>query len=596
MLETVHEVWHNCHPHTGRKWWEKIRGRLMLARCDGFVYLLSAESIESEYCQKEYVLARESSKLIFVIKVRSNFDFPEYLLMDQVLDFSDGITSEAVALFLIRMCVAEAEQQNCTSRLVESGIGSPAYRMGKFLTRVKPIIMKISRFGAFGVIGLLKLWMSLGPMTIAPISEPALVLTVDTETQDATSETDDPEMFDMAPESAQKDDLAAEIPDEEKTGNAADELDITRIRHKIEELSIRWYERTEDPDISKVREAIDELLERLANSDEDQVKKAKRQKSAAMKLDKQLLHRPWQILASIKQAWKSLVLVLVTLTLVTAGLAWAGAFDGGPQEFIALPLKNTSQPPSAAECQAAGLSEISCIGVTQNDDWTPFVEEVNGVAMALVPAGCFQMGNESAIEDPVRRVCFLEPFWIDVFEVTNGQFADFGGFAGRTGKWTEPDRPRVGITWYEAAAFCELRGARLPTEAEWEYAARGPDALMYPWGNTFVEDNAVYGGNSGGQTWFVGSKPDGVSWTGAYDLSGNVWEWVNDWYASGYRTTLPDGVVNPQGPGSLISAGRVRRAGSWSSSDIKSLGAADRFGRYPRVTDNTYGFRCALSY
>lgn len=602
-LETIHEVWHHRYPHTGRNWWDQILGRMRLTWCDGFVYLLSSESIESEYCQKEYTIARNSSKLIFTIKVQSNFEVPEDLLKTQVLDFSAGITSEAVARLLIRMCVAENEQLRRTGRAAESGDGSSAHRKGKVpvlvTTKLEPIIKKFLRIGTFVILLGLKLWVSLAPVSPEPTPEPVWILTIDTEAQgveDATSETDDPGMFDTAPESAQEDDLAAEITDAEKTGNAADELDISQIRHKIEELSVRWYERTDDPAIIRVREALDELMERLAKPDEDQARKAKRQKSAAMLLDKQSTRHPLQMLSSVKLPWKLLALVTVIVTLGAAGLAWADVFDGSIQEFTAGTPTNTSQPSGAVDCQAAGLPETSCSGVTRNADWTPYIEEVNGVTMALVPAGCFQMGNESTISDPVRRVCFQEPFWIDVFEVTNGQFTAFLGEAGRAGKWTEPDRPREGITWYEAAAFCELRGARLPTEAEWEYAARGPDALVYPWGNTFVEDNAVYGGNSGSQTWFVGSKPGGVSWTGVYDLSGNVWEWVNDRYASGYRATLPDGVVNPQGPGSLISMGRVRRGGSWGSFDVNFLSAAHRFGRYPRITDNTYGFRCAFSY
>lgn len=164
--------------------------------------------------------------------------------------------------------------------------------------------------------------------------------------------------------------------------------------------------------------------------------------------------------------------------------------------------------------------DIAEAGVTRNSDWRPYLEEFSDVSMALVPAGCFQMGSTDGDSDerPVHEVCFEEPFWIDVYEVTNEQFGSTG--CGETS--SAPDQPRNCVNWFDATAHCESRGARLPTEAEWEYAARGPDGLVYPWGNEFVADFVVYKDNSGGRTWQVGSKPAGKSWAGVYDLSGNV--------------------------------------------------------------------------
>ncbi len=225
--------------------------------------------------------------------------------------------------------------------------------------------------------------------------------------------------------------------------------------------------------------------------------------------------------------------------------------------------------------------------VTRNADWEPVIAEHNGVPMALVPAGCFQMGSAEgdSDEEPVHEVCFEEPFWIDVYEVTNGQY-------GSSGYWSGDNLPREIVSWTDALAHCEARGARLPTEAEWEYAARGPDGLVYPWGNEFVAGNVVYSGNSGSRTWDVGSKPGGVSWVGAYDLSGNVWEWVNDWYDADYYETLPDGVVNPQGPDS--GQYRVVRGGSWLVSRADAR-ASCRVRDYPLIRYSVVGFRCALS-
>jgi len=246
-------------------------------------------------------------------------------------------------------------------------------------------------------------------------------------------------------------------------------------------------------------------------------------------------------------------------------------------------------PPAAAEA----VRVLAEAGVTRSADWEPYAETINGALMALVPAGCFQMGSQEGDSDelPVHEVCFEEPFWIDVYEVTNAQVEE--AVPGCIWLSSGDNQPRICISWTDSLAHCESRGARLPTEAEWEYAARGPDGLVYPWGDAFVADNVVYGGNVGGETALVGSKPGGVSWVGAYDLSGNVWEWVNDWYAPGYYGTLADGAINPQGPDT--GEYRVLRGGAWGDGSLGVRAA----GRNRNAPDNSYpggGFRCALSY
>lgn len=234
--------------------------------------------------------------------------------------------------------------------------------------------------------------------------------------------------------------------------------------------------------------------------------------------------------------------------------------------------------------------QLALAGVDANDDWVPYTRVFNDVEMALVPASCFTMGeiNRNINEQPEHTVCFEEPFWIDIFEVTNEQLGESTCLETSS----DPQQPRICVSWVEADAHCAARASRLPTEAEWEYAARGPDGLSYPWGEVFASENAVYQGNNRlGQPSIVGSRPGGASWVGALDMSGNVWEWVNDWYSRTYYDVSPE--VNPQGP--TAGEDKVVRGGSWDF-DEDNLRLTNRFWESPDSRFLNYGFRCAAPY
>lgn len=234
---------------------------------------------------------------------------------------------------------------------------------------------------------------------------------------------------------------------------------------------------------------------------------------------------------------------------------------------------------------------MALYGASSNAEWQPLVQEFDGVAMVLVPAGCFMMGSDDGEENeqPVHEVCIETPFWIDRYEVSNEQFDVFEGQAEQRSNLTAPELPREQIGWSEARDFCALRGARLPTEAEWEFAARGPDALIYPWGNTFEGANIVYGENSGGDTAPVTSRPGGVSWVGAYNMSGNVWEWTSSLYAP---YPYDDGDGRERDSVSRGDTRRVLRGGSVHYG-AEGLRATVREGLNPSTTT---GFRCARAY
>ncbi|MCB9436678.1 MAG: SUMF1/EgtB/PvdO family nonheme iron enzyme [Anaerolineales bacterium] len=256
--------------------------------------------------------------------------------------------------------------------------------------------------------------------------------------------------------------------------------------------------------------------------------------------------------------------------------------------------------------------------IAHNPDWTPYIHEFDGVEMVLVPAGCFVMGStdeqlDYAVstsrayvenEQPVAELCFEEPFWIDRYEVTNEQY---GSAASTCTKYSsDPNQPRICINWFDAQAYCEGRGEgyRLPTEAELEYGARGPDAWVYPWGDdfdgrlvNFCDTNCTFDGVEADETADdgyaytapVGSYALGASWVGALDLSGNVWEWTSSLYAD-YPYDKDDGREALDDTNTI----RVIRAGSWYVSDYRTR-AAYRNRYYAYDEDYGVGFRCARS-
>lgn len=192
------------------------------------------------------------------------------------------------------------------------------------------------------------------------------------------------------------------------------------------------------------------------------------------------------------------------------------------------------------------------------------------------------MGHDEGRRDerPEHEVCFDQAYWIDRTEVTNAQYGSEGHFTGA-------DRPRENLLWSEARDFCVRRGARLPTEAEWEYAARGPDGLLYPWGDTLELSRLVFDRNTPAQTADVGSRPAGASWVGALDMAGNVFEWVSSIYAR-YPYDASDGREDQND----TTSPRVYRGGNQSYLDY-AASAAIRFRYYPTERDWFVGFRCA---
>lgn len=238
-------------------------------------------------------------------------------------------------------------------------------------------------------------------------------------------------------------------------------------------------------------------------------------------------------------------------------------------------------------------------------------EKVNaqdGSALVQIPAGEFSMGSDIGFpaERPVHRVA-VDSYWISTYLITNQQYEQFVRATDHrvpflddpraaTDNWDRQRRiypdgraqhPVVLVSWHDALAYCAWAGGRLPTEAEWEYAARGGlDGRLYPWGNDIDPSRANYDNRTG--TTVVGSyAPNDY---GLYDVAGNVWEWVADWYNPTYYATSP--LTNPLGP--LQGATRVLRGGAWLLFP-QFCRVAYRFREGPDFRFTLIGFRLAMS-
>ncbi|MED5580315.1 MAG: formylglycine-generating enzyme family protein [Nitrospinota bacterium] len=256
----------------------------------------------------------------------------------------------------------------------------------------------------------------------------------------------------------------------------------------------------------------------------------------------------------------------------------------------------------------------------------------DGSFLVFIPSGSFVIGsnNGDGDERPKRQI-YVNSFWIDQHELSVGKFARFviqtrhqttaerKGWSwvwdsslkkgkgwwrkekgvnwkkpqGISSDWKKmPDQPVSHVTWFDADSYCKWAGRELPTEAQWERAARGDEERMFPWGNERNAKNANLKGTKDGFDGVspVGSFPQGASVFGVLDMSGNVWEWVSDWYASTHYQKMK--LKNPSGP--LKGKKKVIRGASWGSKLLWSR-VSNRYSRNRNYRNNKIGFRCVLN-
>lgn len=249
----------------------------------------------------------------------------------------------------------------------------------------------------------------------------------------------------------------------------------------------------------------------------------------------------------------------------------------------------------------------------KNSDWTPVKKtDAKGTVMLKVPTGSFALGTEF-MEDIIRDGVFIgdvfldsrpvnsqtikEVFWIDETEVTRSAYKQCvtEGTCVDKQKDTDLDWPIANVSWQEANTYCTWRGARLPSEVEWEFAAKGPDDLTYPWGNEFKEGYAHNSREPFLRPVRVGSFPKGISWVGALDMAGNIEEWTNSYFEF-YPYRSENEIQGTIREDNILGA--TSRGGSYlgSETDIRTYsrtngsGQTD-FGILPSL--DSQGFRCA---
>ena len=252
----------------------------------------------------------------------------------------------------------------------------------------------------------------------------------------------------------------------------------------------------------------------------------------------------------------------------------------------------TPQPSAHEELLGTICDGVGCNGDTQE-------RSADGMIMVYVPAGEFEMGSPDGRDDelPVHTVA-LAGFWIDGTEVTNAQYrrcdeageceplpvdqTDFANYANEV----YDGHAAWAVTWEQATTYCAWAGGRLPTEAEWECAARGPDGFTYPWGDTDPNATLLNYDGIAGDAKPPGSYPAGATWCGAQDMAGNVMEWVSDWYSDDYYANAS--LANPTGPSS--GTRRVLRGG-WPWSKAFAVRGSSRLASPPDAS-GPGGIRC----
>ena len=387
--------------------------------------------------------------------------------------------------------------------------------------------------------------------------------------------------------------------------------------------------------VSEAKEKLkDEAAERKVREKQESELKEKVVSDARRKQQRELMSNIFNLVFSILRLFGIGSVILFVLFFVVFGLNYlinnlpVATFPNSPPTVATATISSlkataTIQPPTLTSVPFTPTPQL-----TESSQPTPVPDSTmigeKGETLVYVPAGTFTMGHNAEDvltecqkylpdcqlsmfidEEPLREVN-LSAYWIDQTEVTNKQYmacVDVGTCEppSSTHSTTHPnyygnpefdDYPVVFVDWGKANRYCEVwAGGDLPTEAQWEKAARGTDARTYPWGNDLPNKDLLNFNNNVGDTTMVKNYPNTDSFYGTYDMAGNVYEWVNDWYSDTYYKNSTS-TNNPLGPESGLS--RVMRGGSWMPSRLFfDVLSARRFGAIPLNSSSWLGFRCS---
>ncbi|MEK6752855.1 MAG: SUMF1/EgtB/PvdO family nonheme iron enzyme [Chloroflexota bacterium] len=404
--------------------------------------------------------------------------------------------------------------------------------------------------------------------------------------------------------------------DQEAAENAKREKVVLEAKEK---LALEKAER-DAVEKAKREKIVLEASEKLAreNAEREALAKAAREKTereAKNKLAREKAKRitkpePEKQLGTKLPSWGIGLIAFAALAVMVWGLS---ALPASPEPTQTPSATQTLfvEPATATKIQVPATSTATIIPTPTLGIGSIMNSEKDGATLVYVPEGEFLMGSKdtdspSYDDEKPQHSVTLDAFWIDQTEVTNAMYAicvlddecdQPSSISSSTrnsyfGNSEFDGYPVINVSWEDAKTYCLWADRRLPTEAEWEKAARGTDARIYPWGNDTPNSTLLLNYNQNvGDTTAVGNYQSGASLYGAYDMAGNVWEWVNDWYnETYYQDTISS---NPLGPDS--GQYRVLRGGSWSNNndDVRS---ANRYWSDPAYTDDyVIGFRCSRS-
>lgn len=631
-LNTVYRpenVWYDEHLYGGVQWWQKILQEI--AACDVFIYLLSNESVTSPYCHAEFTEAQRLQKPIVTVQIRDKTKLSQQLQMIQYVDMKGGITDESLAR-LIRSIHEQAELPKKRRALWTPATPLPDMPTAESANTARSDVdtptLQIARSENATTKPIGDSLVARATIIAAAIGAIALIASVILprvlDGQPTQTDTPTPPSFTLTPTVDQAVVLA---PTDIPTITATNTNVPPTATDTPTDLPIPLIVATLDANATAEQATLN-VEETIAARATEYARATQAVIDATATATLWTFTPTANITASI-EAYR-------TAQAATTTQVWIDSWTDTPTPtptftstythtptFTQTSTPTSTYTPTLTVLQAAYAQAAAYNYRDGNAAWQPVTHTfADGVNMMLVPPGCFMMGSNgiTAFELPVHEQCIHDPFWIDQTEVSNADYARFidaGGYANEE-YWTEegwawreenditqpeywtnsrfnaPQQPVVGVSWYEAVAYANWRAEEtgllmhLPTEREWEYAARGPNELIYPWGNIFTANNIVYNGNSNNHSANVGSRSGGVSWVGAFDLSGNVWEWMSS-LCSDYPYAADDG---RETMGSIDR--RCLRGGSWfNDGDFARAALRNRY--FPNLRSIDRGFRVVVS-